>query len=84
MQAPEAARQVAQKALFSRAVLVGHPYPADVGRGVGGRVAAGVAQRLVGVRALETEWFKLEHIWIIRKSLLLIRFGLRPFNCQNE
>ena len=84
VQAPEAARQVAQEALFARAVLVGQPPPADVGGGVGGRVSAGVAQRLVGVRALETQRFKLGHIWIIRKSLQVIRFGLSSFNCPNE
>lgn len=52
MQAPEAARQVAQEALLARAVLGRQAAAADVGGRVGRRVAAGVAQRLVGMRAL--------------------------------
>lgn len=43
MQAPEAPRQVAQEALFAGAILVGHPYSADVGWGVSCGVATGVA-----------------------------------------
>lgn len=53
VQAAEAARQVAQQALLARAVPGRWPAAAaHVGRRVGRRVAAGVAQRLVGMRTL--------------------------------
>ena len=52
VQAAEASRQVAQEALLPRAVLGRQPGAAHVGRRVGRRVPAGVAQRLVRVGAL--------------------------------
>lgn len=52
MQAPKAARQIAQKALLPGAVLGWQACAAHVSRGVCRRVAAGVAQRLVWMRTL--------------------------------
>lgn len=52
VQAPEAARQIAQETLLPRAVLGRQAGAAHVGRRVGRRVTAGVAQRLIRMGAL--------------------------------
>lgn len=52
VQAPKAARQIAQETLLPRAVLGRQAHTAHVGRGVSGRVTAGVAQRLIRMGAL--------------------------------
>lgn len=52
MQTPKAARQITQEALLPGAVLGWQAGAAHVGGGVGRRVTAGVAQRLVWMGAL--------------------------------
>lgn len=54
VQAAEASGQIAEQTLLPGTVLRWQPAAAHVGRGVGGRVPAGVAQRLVGMGPLST------------------------------